>query len=101
MKLPETLSQRIEFYKGTGRVRPKSGELFSDLSWFYIFDGMGVRPKAYDPLLDVVTVPQLQEILASLAQANSAAAAAAPSHDSYFSTHLGPSAAMATGSSVR
>jgi tryptophan halogenase len=101
MKLPESLSQRIEFYKSTGRIRPKSGELFSDLSWFYIFDGMGVQPKAYDPLLDVVTVPQLQEILASLAQANSAAAAAAPSHDSYFTTHLAPSAAMASGSSVR
>ena len=39
MKLPDSLAQRIELYRCTGRVRVKAGELFSDLSWFYIFEG--------------------------------------------------------------
>jgi tryptophan halogenase len=85
MKLPDSLVQRIELYRRTGRIRVRSGELFTDLSWFYIFEGMGVRPETHDPLMDVVTVAQLREILSSMAQETAAAARGAPSHDSHFS----------------
>jgi tryptophan 7-halogenase len=84
MKLPDSLLQRIELYKRTGRIRPKVGELFTDLSWFYIFEGIGISPESYDPLLDVVTMAQLREILGSMAQATAAATQGVPSHDSYF-----------------
>ncbi len=87
MTLPDSLVQRIELYRRTGRIRVKAGELFSDLSWFYIFEGLGVRPDAYDPLMDVVTAAQLREITASMAADTAAAAKAAPSHDSYFAAH--------------
>src|SRR6202166_1505876 len=85
MKLPDSLAQRIELYKRTGRVRIKAGELFTDLSWFYIFEGMGVTPESYDPLLDVVTTGQLRDILSSMAQSTALAAHGVPSPDSYFS----------------
>ncbi|HEY0800897.1 MAG TPA: tryptophan halogenase family protein [Steroidobacteraceae bacterium] len=85
MKLPDSLLQRIELYKRTGRVRYKAGELFTDLSWFYIFEGIGVSPDNYDPLMDVVDMNQLREILGSLAQSHALAAGGVPSHDSYFS----------------
>jgi tryptophan halogenase len=88
MKLPDSLAQRIELYKRTGRVRIKAGELFTDLSWFYIFEGMGVTPESYDPLLDVVTMAQLRDILSSMAQATALAAHGVPSHDSYFSAGI-------------
>jgi tryptophan halogenase len=85
MKLPDSLLQRIELYRRTGRVRSKAGELFTDLSWFYIFEGIGITPESYDPLMDVVTTAQLREILGSMAQATAVAAQGVPSHDSYFS----------------
>jgi tryptophan halogenase len=84
MPIPDTLRQRIELYRRTGRIRWRSGELFTDLSWFYIFEGLGVRPDGYDPLLDVVTTAQLREIMASMAAATADVARAAPGHDSYF-----------------
>jgi tryptophan halogenase len=84
MALPDSLLGRIELYRRTGRIRIKPGELFTDLSWFYVFQGLGVTPEAYDPLLDVVTLPQLRDILSSMAIATDAAARAAPSHDSHF-----------------
>jgi tryptophan halogenase len=84
MKLPDSLTQRIELYRRTGRIRPQPGELFTDMSWFYIFEGMGVRPDRYDPLMDVVSREQLRELLASLSQSIAALTGAAPSHDSYF-----------------
>jgi tryptophan 7-halogenase len=85
MKLPDSLAQRIELYKRTGRIRVKAGELFTDLSWFYIFEGIGIVPDTYDPLMDVVNMSQLREILGSMAQSTAQAAQAVPSHDSYFS----------------
>jgi tryptophan halogenase len=85
MKLPDSLAQRIELYKRTGRIRVKAGELFTDVSWFYIFEGIGIVPDTYDPLMDVVDMNQLREILGSMAQSTAQAAHAVPSHDSYFS----------------
>jgi tryptophan halogenase len=82
--LPDSLRERIELYKRTGRIRTKPGELFTDLSWFYIFDGMGMRPDRHDPLMDVVSMAQLREVLSSLAQSTANAAQPARSHDSYF-----------------
>ncbi len=84
MGLPDSLTQRIELYRHTGRIRPQSGELFSDMSWFYIFEGLGLHPERYDPLMDVVRHEQLAGILASIARSVDALVRAAPSHDSYF-----------------
>jgi tryptophan halogenase len=85
MKLPDSLVQRIELYKRTGRIRYKAGELFTDLSWFYIFEGIGITPESYDPMMDVVALGQLREILGAMALSNAQAAQGVPSHDSYFS----------------
>jgi tryptophan halogenase len=84
MPLPESLQERIELYRMTGRIRPRTGELFTDLSWFYIFEGMGVVPRSYDPMMDVVPAARLREMLASMGRATEAACRGAPAHDSYF-----------------
>ncbi len=90
MAIPDSLRERIELFRGTGRIRPRTGELFTDLSWFYIFEGLGARPASYDPLLDVVPVDKLREILASMASSTAAVAKAAPRHDSYFTANAAP-----------
>ncbi len=84
MPLPTSLQERIELYRGTGRIRTRAADLFSDLSWFYIFSGLGMNPESHDPLLDAVSAQELGPILASLAAATGALVRAAPSHDSYF-----------------
>jgi tryptophan halogenase len=84
MKLPESLSERIQLYRQTGRIRPKAAELFTDMSWFYIFEGMGLRPLRHDPLMDVVSSEQLRDLLTSVSQSIASLIRTAPSHDSYF-----------------
>jgi tryptophan halogenase len=90
MQLPDSLSRRIELYRRTGRVRPQSRELFTDLSWFYIFDGMGMTPESHDPLIDVVPMAAMREILGSMAEATAKALLVARSHDSYFVNEVQP-----------
>jgi tryptophan halogenase len=89
MALPPSLLERIELYRQTGRIRPKAGELFTDLSWFYVFQGMGMQPAHHDPLLDCLPLPALRDALSALAQATATAARAAPSHDSFFGPTAG------------
>jgi tryptophan 7-halogenase len=84
MPLPDSLRERIAIYRGTGRIRSKAGQLFTDLSWFYIFDGMGIRPTAHDPLIEQVPMADLERFFADIAASTSHALAAAPSHDSHF-----------------
>jgi len=95
MTLPDTLAQRIELYRRTGRIRVRSGELFTDLSWFHVFNGMGVRPQGYDPLVDVVSVEKLREVMQSLARSTAEQTAAAPPHDSFFAGRPAGRAAVA------
>ena len=84
MKLPHSLLQRIELYRGTGRIRPKPRELFTDLSWFYIFEGLGLRPASYDPLVAGSNFAQVLEIMQTLRLQVAQELRDAPSHDSYF-----------------
>jgi tryptophan halogenase len=84
MDLPDSLVERIALYKESGRVRTRPGDLFTDLSWFYVFDGMGVEPSATDPLVDVVDDRRLRGILGDMAEQTAAAIRRAPAHDAYF-----------------
>jgi tryptophan halogenase len=95
MQLPDTLKERIELYRQSGRIRPGPRELFTDMSWFYIFEGLGVRPERYDPLLDLVTREQMTELFDSMSQSIRALTQAAPSHDSYFPAATAPAISMA------
>src|SRR5258708_6215757 len=88
MKLPAHLPHLIEPYQRTPHFLITSAELFTDFSWFYIFEGMRVTPESYDPLLDVVTMDQLRDILSSIAQSTALPAHGVPAHDSYFSAGM-------------
>jgi tryptophan halogenase len=87
MTLPDSLLERIELYRQTGRARPHSGELFTDLSWFYIFEGLGVQPRSYDPLADTADFGQVLEFMQTSRAQVARDVLAAPSHDSYFAAH--------------
>jgi tryptophan halogenase len=84
MTLPDSLLQRIELYRETGRVRLKGRELFTDLSWFYIFEGLGLQPRSYDPLVDAANFAQALEVMKVMREQIARDVRSAPSHDSYF-----------------
>jgi tryptophan halogenase len=84
LALPDTLAQRIEMYRATGRIMQQRLELFTDLDWFWIFEGMGVTPRDYDPLVDTVDFEQVKRLMLAITQKITADAAAAPTHDSFF-----------------
>ncbi len=84
VRLPETLAQRIELYRGMGRIRPGPRELFTDLSWFFIFEGLGMEPASLDPLIDGAGFARAWPVMRAIRKDIEREARAAPAHDSYF-----------------
>jgi tryptophan halogenase len=84
MAVPDSLNERMEIYRSTGRIFPQRFELFSDLSWFFVLDGVGLRPRDYNPLVDAVDFGRVQTIMQEVRGKIAAEVAAAPSHDSFF-----------------
>jgi tryptophan halogenase len=84
LELPEDLAARMDLYRRTGRIYPKRYELFVEWSWFFVMDGMGLRPRDYDPLVDGYDFEQVKRIFEEVRSRIAADVAAAPSHDSFF-----------------
>jgi tryptophan halogenase len=84
LAVPDSLAHRIEMYRATGRIIQQRMELFTDLDWFWVFEGMGVTPRDYDPLVDTVDFEQVKRVMLAITQKVSADATSAPSHDSFF-----------------
>lgn len=82
--LPDSLAQRLEIYRATGRIHQRKPELFTDLDWFWILEGSGVVPRDYDPLVDNVDFEQVKRAMLAISQKVSTDVAAAPTHDSFF-----------------
>lgn len=98
MRIPDSLRARIELYRGTGRIRVRAAELFTDLSWFYILDGLGIEPAAYDPLADFAG-PQLAASLETLRGQLAREVQQAQPHDGWFAGDS-PFAATAPGATA-
>lgn len=92
VRLPESLAQRIELYRGTGRIRPGARELFTDLSWFFIFEGLGVEPASLDPLIDEAALARAWPVMLAIRADIEREVRAAPSHDGYFGAAAPPTA---------
>ncbi|KRA56218.1 tryptophan halogenase [Caulobacter sp. Root655] len=78
--IPDSLAERMELYRACGRIDTRPGELFTDLSWFYVLEGMGLRPRAHDPLVDASDFRQVRAILPRLAQQVATVVAQSPTH---------------------
>jgi tryptophan halogenase len=95
VRLPDSLQERIELYSQTGRVRTGARELFTDLSWFHVFEGMGVLPWSQDPLLQGLPADRLRAICGELAARVDRAARESASHDSFFANPAAQPAGVA------
>jgi len=53
MALPETLTRRLALFRACGRLSQHPDEMFTATSWQAVLEGQGIRPRSYDPLVDL------------------------------------------------
>lgn len=88
--LPDSLVEKIELFEQAGRIVSRRRELFSDISWWFVAHGMGLRARRHDPLVDIPNGADMRAVIRQIASAMGAFRRAAPSHDAILDRLLDP-----------
>jgi tryptophan 7-halogenase len=62
MPLPETLTRKIALYRARGLIQQFDSESFFDPSWFCMYGNFGVDAGSWDPLTNLIPLPELAEV---------------------------------------
>ena len=63
MPIPDSLKQRIDLFRGTGRIYIGAEELFRVDSWTQVMIGQGIVPKQYHPVVNDLTPDELRRFM--------------------------------------
>ena len=92
MDIPDSLSQKIELFRETGRVFRKNEELFAENSWVQVMLGQGITPTSYHPVATKLTASELAGLLDGLRGSVTQTVAGMPSHSDYIQRYCNSTA---------
>jgi tryptophan halogenase len=95
MEIPDTLTQKIELFRETGRVSRKNDELFAENSWVQVMMGQGIMPRAYHPIASKLRDDELERLLGAIRDQVARTVGSLPQHADYVSNYCGASRAAA------
>ena len=84
LPLPDSLEQKIELFRETGRVFRRNEELFVENSWVQVMMGQGITPKSYHPIATKLSAGELDAFLSGQREAVARTVAGLPDHHSYI-----------------
>ena len=82
--LTDSLRERIELFRGHGRILREESELFPLISWLSIMVGQNIIPRRYDPLVDGIDSQKIQSKLDELRSNISGCVDSMPTHGDYI-----------------
>ena len=95
MPVPDTLAQKIELFRDTGRVFRKNEELFAENSWVQVMMGQGITPRSHHPIAGKLSDEELTKFLALLRDQVTRTVATVPPHADYVARYCGAPRAQA------
>lgn len=84
LEIPDSLAQKIDLFRATGRIESIPGELFGDFGWLKVMVGQGIAPEAWHPLANNLSDTQLAGFLKQVQRAIDKELADAPAHEDYL-----------------
>jgi tryptophan halogenase len=63
MTIPDTLCEKLDLFKASGRIVRFNQELFDIPSWLQVMWGQGLRPARHHPMVEVVPPADLQRYI--------------------------------------
>jgi tryptophan halogenase len=84
MSIPETLANRTELFKQSGRFFHEGDELFGEYSWSQVMLGQGIMPKSCHPIIDLMSTNELKAFLDNIRAPIGQALNAMPLHHQYI-----------------
>jgi tryptophan halogenase len=95
MPIPDSLEQKIELFRETGRVFRRNEELFAENSWVQVMMGQGIMPRAYHPIATKLSDPELTKLLTTIRDNVAQTVAGLPDHEAYVARYCGAANASA------
>jgi tryptophan halogenase len=77
----------MAIFRDRGRVFRENDELFADTSWFAVMMGQGLRPNAYDNLVDVMPEEELKRRMEGIRQVIRKSVDWMPLHHDFIRDH--------------
>jgi tryptophan 7-halogenase len=95
MPIPDSLAQKIELFRETGRVFRKNEELFAENSWVQVMMGQGIVPQSYHPIVEKLRDDELARLLETIRESVARNVASLPAHVAYVARYCGAARAEA------
>ena len=95
MPIPDTLTQKIELFRETGRVFRKNEELFAENSWVQVMMGQGIMPRSWHPITAKLRDDELDKFLSGIREKVARTSARLPEHAAYVARYCGAAEAKA------
>jgi tryptophan halogenase len=88
IKIPDSLANKIETFKQSGRLIREQNDLFTDSSWLQVMLGQGIIPQDYHPIADAMTEEQLDKMLNDIKKIKQEPISKLPDHDTFLKMFL-------------
>ena len=87
MSVPDTLQNKIDLFKSSGRIYRENEELFSDPSWLAVMFGQRIVPESYHPIVDAYDSTALHKYLSGVVDVIDRSVNAMSSHEDFIQEH--------------
>ena len=84
MEVPDRLAEKIRMFESYGRTFRDNDELFNDTSWMAVMMGQLMKPRAYDPVADIMPIEETRRRLKHIAEAVHNSAEFMPTHKQFI-----------------
>jgi len=95
MAIPDSLTQKIELFRETGRVFRRNEELFAENSWVQVMMGQGIMPRSHHPIAAKLSDAEMEKLLSTLRRNVEQTVAGLPAHEAYVARYCGAANASA------
>ena len=87
MSIPRQLKDNLELFRDSGRFYRENEELFAVTSWVQVMIGQRIMPRGHHPLVDELSVAELDEFVGGVKSLMDRCVAAMPAHAEFIARH--------------
>ena len=87
MAVPDTLAEKIELFRSSGRIVEDAEDLFKEVAWLQVMIGQHIVPEHYHPMAERLSDQQSTDFLGNLSSVIANRAQTLTDHRDYLQRH--------------
>ncbi len=87
MKVPETLTEKVDLFRANGQIFREDDELFTETSWAAVMMGQGIEMEGYTPVADSLNAAEIKPEIDGMEQSIRYLVQRLPGHGDFLSRY--------------